>query len=221
MDANVLRLYADQEKSKRLYESIGAIRELCTMSRLGLFEKEDESRITQVYPLNSLINHLSVIRDNDPRFLDPIICENIDDPSSCPGIWPKEFMRTKKQLSNYRNNGEDCLGDSQTISEFTCSDTVATIFGFLSGTGESKKPVVVERNYTVKVNLANKTAIVIENKNERIRLISDQVSDDLIRIKDLSVSAEWRLNLSDLSIQYSDAYVLGDGSLGETAESLG
>ena len=63
--------------------------------------------------------------------------------------------------------------------------------------------------------------MIIENKNGRIHLISDQVKDYLICIQALSLLAEWRFNLSDLSIQYSDASVLGDGSLGETAESSG
>ena len=79
-DANLLTSHANQDKSKLFYESIGAIRELCTMSRLGLFEKKDESQINRIYPLNSSTNHLSVIRENNPKSLDQIIHENTVDP---------------------------------------------------------------------------------------------------------------------------------------------
>ena len=141
-DANLLTSHADQDKSKLFYESIGAIRELYTTSRLGLFEKKDESQINRIYPLNSSTNHLSVIRENNPKSLDQIIHENTVDPLSCPGIWPKEFTRTKKQLNNCLNNRENCLGYSQKISKFTSSDTIITVFGFLSGTDKKpKKPI--------------------------------------------------------------------------------
>ena len=63
--------------------------------------------------------------------------------------------------------------------------------------------------------------MIADNKNERTRLLSDHMNDGRIRIQDLSISAEWRPNQSNLSIKYSDAYVLSDGSLGETAESSG
>ncbi len=211
----------DKDDERRAYESIGAIREICTMSRFGIFEQKDESHITQSYPLNSLTEHLSLVNELSPELLDQIINKSLEDPSTCPSIWPKKFKRTKEQLKNCKYNAEDCLGKSMEVSEFKCTDTTTRTYGFLDRAGEARPPITMHRNYIIKVNLKNETAIIIEDGVENHHLSSNQMEDGIIHVQDHGILGSWRLNPADLSINYTDAYISSIDPIHETAESIG
>ena len=211
----------DKDDERRAYESIGAIREICTMSRLGIFNLKDESNITPAYLSNSLTEHLALAKEVCPELLDQIINNSLEDPSTCRRIWPKEFNRTKEQLKNCKYNAKDCLGKSMEVSEFKCNDTTIRSFGFLGRTGEARPTITMHRNYIIKVNLKNKTAIMIENGEENYHLSSNQLENGIIHIQDHGILGSWHLKPADLSINYTDSYISNVDPIHETAESIG